>query len=137
MMELLNKPLLKFLIGIALVFAPIQQMLITAMCLVLSDMVLGVIAAHKRKEPITSAGLGRTPVKLFVYGASICLGFLTQQYLTGNTFPVLNIITSLIGLTEIKSILENLNDVSGTDLLRLILDKLSSANYKKKDESNG
>jgi len=135
-MEYLNKPFIKFILGIALVFSPIKQMLITAFCLVMADMILGMLAARKRKEPITSAGLGRTPVKLFVYGASICLGFLTQQYLTGDTFPILNIITSLIGLTEIKSILENLNDVSGTDLLRAILDKLSSVNYKKKDEPN-
>jgi len=135
-MEYLNKPFFKFLIGIALVFAPVKQMLITAFCLVLADMLFGIFAARKRKDPITSAGLGRTLVKIFVYSMSICLGFLTEHYLTGGTFPILSIITSLIGLTEIKSILENLNEISGTDLLRSILDKLSSVNYKKKDEPN-
>jgi len=136
-MELLNKPLVKFIIGVALVFGPVKQMLITALCLVLADMVFGIFAARKRGEKLVSAGYGRTIVKIFVYGSSICLGFLTEKYLTGGTFPVLNIITSLIGLTEIKSILENLNEISGMDLLRAVLDKLSSVNYSKpKDGGN-
>lgn len=133
-MSYLNNPFIKFIVALALVFSPIRHALLTVFCLVIADMVLGTLASKKRGEPITSAGFGRTVVKLFVYSAAICFAFLTQHYLTGEIFPVLNIVNSLVGLTEIKSLIESLNELSGTNLLKVVLDKLSSANYTKGGE---
>lgn len=119
------------LLSILAVFAPAQAMILTALALVVMDLITGVLAAKKQNIPITSAGLRRTISKLFIYEIAIMLGFLTQTYLTGDHVPVASIISGFIGLTELTSCLENLNTMSGNDLLKAILDKIGSKNDKK------
>lgn len=115
-------------LAIAAIFAPIQKMIATVIVLVLFDLVTGIIASKKQGIPITSAGVRRTITKLFVFLAALCLGFLTQQHLTGESIPVSNIVASLIGLTELLSCMENLNIIGGGDLLKSVLEKLNSQN---------
>lgn len=115
------------LAGLA-VLAPIEAALVATGVLVFTDLLLGIIAARKRKEPLTSSGLRRTVSKLFVFEAAIILGFLTETYLTGDFVPVCKIITAFIGLTEIKSIVENLNSINGTSIFSDLISKLGSKN---------
>lgn len=113
------------------VFAPVKMALITALVLVFSDLILGILAARKRGDAITSAGLGRTIVKLSVYEAAILLGFLAETYLTGAIVPVCKIITGYIGLAEATSVIENLNELSGGSLFKGLIAKLGSQNDKQ------
>lgn len=110
------------------VFAPIKAIIFAALTLIIFDLITGVIASHKRGEPITSAGFQRTLTKTFVYLSAIMLGFLAETYLTGDLLPVSKIITSYIGFTEMCSLLENLNSISGTNLLTALIAKLGSKN---------
>lgn len=112
------------------VFAPAKAMILTSLALVLMDLVTGIIAAKKAGEPVTSAGLRRSIGKLLIYEAAILLGFLTQQYMTGDTVPVSNIIAGLIGVAELTSCLENLNKISDGSILKAVLDKIGSPNEK-------
>lgn len=112
------------------VFAPIKAALATVLVLIVADLALGIWAAKKRGELITSAGLRRTVVKLVVYEVAVLLSFLAQQYLTGELVPVMQLTTAYIGLVEVKSVVENLNEISGTSLLKSLLDKLNSLNLK-------
>ena len=117
--------LINLMLTLTAVFAPAKGMVMTALLLVVMDMVTGILASRKQKTPITSAGLGRSIVKTLVYEGAILLAFLTQQYLTGPEVPVSNIVAGLIGLTELKSVMENLSFiVSGGSLLSSIIDKL-------------
>lgn len=116
--------LAKLGLSILAILAPIKGMVITCLILILIDLISGIAAAIKRKEKISSYGLRRTAVKLFVYESAIVLGFITEQFLLGPTIPVVSIITGFVGITELLSILENLNTISGTDLLKALLDKL-------------
>ena len=118
----------KLLITVLAIFAPAKAMVLTTLSLCLVDLITGVLAARKRGETITSAGLGRTITKLAVYETAVLLAFLTQQYLTGPNVPCAQIVASLIGLTELTSCMENMNSISGTDVLKSVIDKLSSKN---------
>jgi predicted transcriptional regulator len=102
--------------------------MVTALVLILADLATGVMAARKRKEKITSAGIRRTVSKILVYETAIALAFLAQTYMTGETVPVCNIVTGLIGMTEFLSVLENLNSISGKNLLKTMIDKVGSDN---------
>jgi phage-related holin len=113
------------LLASLLVFAPIKATLVTVMLFTLLDLITGVLAAHKRKEAITSSGFKRTVIKLLVYLGVVMLGYLTEQYLTGDIMPVVKILAGLVGLTELKSILENTEELTGIPLLQVIIDKLS------------
>lgn len=128
MKEWLSKILL---VSIA-ALAPIHAVIISIGVLVGADMLTGVWAAYKRGESIKSAGLRRTVSKLLIYQVAVITGFIVQQYLAGDIIPIVKIIGGVIGLVELKSILENANSISGTDLFKMILERLGSQNDIKK-----
>lgn len=114
------------LVSLQAIFQPAQSMLLTALVLIVVDLITGIAAAKKMGKPITSAGIGRTVVKLLVYEVAIALAFLTETYMTGPAIPCAKVAASLIGTTELLSVLENVNILSGGDLLKSIIDKISS-----------
>ena len=121
-------------LSILAVFAPIQATIAVVALLILADLITGIIASKKRGEPITSAGIKRTVGKVFLYEIALCLSFLVQQYLTGDYLPACKLVGALIGLTELKSILENLETISGDRLFRVVLSKITQS--QKEIESN-
>lgn len=129
----MNK-VLEWLINISLatlsVFAPIKAAVITVMVLTVVDMITGIIAAKKRGEELTSAGFGRTIAKIAVYELATLCAFLSQKYLILDMMPVCTLVTSLIGLTELKSVLENLDSISGGSFFSSVVSKISSNNQK-------
>lgn len=122
-------------IAIIAVLAPIQAVMITVGVLVLGDLITGVAAAIKKSEHISSARLRDTVSKALVYQVAVISGFLVESYLMPGTLPVSKLIAGAIGLAELKSILENLNMVVGTDLFSQLIKKLGSANSLPKDDN--
>lgn len=118
-------------LSVLAVFAPVKSVILMTGVMIFADLITGMMASHKRGEPITSAALRRTAIKAFVYEAAIMLGFLTETYFTGTSVPVSKIISSFIGLAELKSVLENLDSISGGSLLAVLINKLGSDNDKK------
>ncbi len=118
------------LIAIGVVLAPIKMALIVAFASCIVDWALGIAAAMKRKEPITSYGFRRTAGKMLVYESAIIAAFFIETYMLGPELMVLKLVTAYIGLTELKSIMENLNELSDGSLLKAIVDKLSSIDVK-------
>lgn len=125
------KPYAVFIVALLSILAPIKAAMITALVLVIADTVTGIIAARQRKEPLTSAEFRRAVSKLVIYQACMILGFLTETYLTGDMVPVSKICCAFVGITEIKSIIENLNSISGGSLLANLISKLNSSNVVK------
>lgn len=120
--------IIKISVTVAAMFAPAAPMILTVLALCLVDLITGIWAARKRGESITSAGISRTVVKLLVYETAILLAWITQLHLTGDAVPVAKIVASLVGITELLSCLENINTISGTNLLKTIIEKLGSKN---------
>lgn len=121
---------INLVLAILAVFAPAKAMILSSFILVMSDLVTGVWASNKQGKPITSAGLQRTVAKLFVYEMAILLAFIAETYLTSNMIPVSKVVAGLVGITELKSCLENLNTISGQDLLKEAISKLGSKNQE-------
>lgn len=116
------------LISLVAVLAPIKTVLITTGVLVTADLIIGLIAARRRGDKIVSSGLRRTVTKTLVYQIAIILGFLTETYLMAGVLPVAKLIAGMIGTVELKSILENLDDINGSPLFTSIISKLGSSN---------
>lgn len=119
------KPLVVTLLAI---FAPAKGMIITSLVMVLIDLLTGIIAARKRQEPITSSGLKRTIIKLAIYEVAILIAFLAETYLILDILPVAKIVSSFVGITELKSIYENLDSIAGGELLKSVIAKLQGPN---------
>lgn len=118
------------LIAIGVVLAPIKMALIVAFSSCVADLVLGIMASRKRKEPIQSYGLRRTAGKICIYEAAIISAYFIEQYLVGPELMVLKLVTAYIGLVELKSIMENLNELSDGSILKALLDKLNGVDVK-------
>lgn len=114
-----------------MVLAPIKAAVITVVCLTLADCITGMLAAHKRKEKISSAAMRRTVSKMLVYLVALVGGFITETYLIDQALPVSKIVAGLIGLSELKSVLENADTVLGGSLFKSLLGKLGSTNDTK------
>ncbi len=121
------------LIAIVALLAPIHAMIITVHVLIAADAVMGMWAALKRGEKITSAGLRRTITKTFVYMMSIICAYICQTYLIKDILPLANIAAGAIGVVELKSILENADNIIGGSLFKALIAKLGSINDDKKE----
>jgi phage-related holin len=128
-MEQIIKFLRPLAVSVAAIFAPIQGLLLATGSLVFIDLITGVIAAHKRGSPITSAGLRRSVTKICVYQIAIMTAFLAEKYMS-DVLPFVKMAAGVITLTELTSVLENLNSISGENLLKALIDKLGSKNQE-------
>lgn len=115
-------------LSILAIFLPAKELFIATGVLIVADLVTGLMAAHKQKKQITSAGLRRTVSKFVIYNVAVGCAFLVQKHMMGDLVPVSNIVSSAIGLTELKSILENVDKIRGGSLIKEILGKLGSIN---------
>ena len=122
------------LMAIFVVFAPVHAAVETVFVLILTDLICGVLAARKRGELITSAGLRRTITKTIVYEVALLLAFLAETYLIHGILPITTLVSSMIGIVELKSVYENLDAISGGTLLKGIIAKLGSENDSPDDK---
>lgn len=120
------------LLSLIAVFAPVKAAVITAFVLVIIDFITGVWAANKRGEVITSSGFKRTVGKILLYETSICVAFLVETYLTGALLPAAKLVTALVGMAELKSVMENLSSISGSDFAKAVLTKISQSDTETK-----
>lgn len=100
----------------------------TALAMVLIDCASGIWAAHKRGEPITSAGLRRTFTKMVVYEMGIITAFLAEHYLLSDALPLIKLAGAAIALVEMKSVVENLNTINGSPIFVTLITALGSKN---------
>lgn len=108
--------------------APAKPLFIGSMVMVAIDFITGIIAAHKRGEPVTSAGLRRTVTKALIYTLAIISGLVAQKLLLEDLVPAAKLIAGCIGVVEIKSVLENCQTILGMSLFEAIMSKFGSNN---------
>ena len=109
--------------------APIHALMGLVGLLIGIDFVLGIAAAHKRGEPLTSKAMGRTVYKTLGYQLAVITGFALESLVPGG-LPIAKLCASVIGLTEAKSIVESVKDLTGTDL-KGVISKVSEIGRKQ------
>lgn len=118
-----------FVVSVCAIFMPIKGLLIATGALILFDLITGVIAARKRGETITSARLRDSLSKLVIYEVAICAAFIAEHYIS-DMLPFVKMASSMISLVELTSVYENLNSISGKDILKSLIASLGSPNTK-------
>lgn len=116
------------LVAILITLAPIRPALTTVVLLPVVDLVLALLVAYRNKQPITSAGLKRTVAKILMYEVAVIAAFLTETYLTGDLVSCCKYVTALIGITELKSLLEHLDELFGGSFFKVLINKLAPPN---------
>lgn len=121
------------LVSTLAIFAPIKAIIITTLLMIVVDLITGILAARKRGEPISSAGIRRTFTKFTIYMTGILVGFLAETYMLDGFIAISKIAAGLISVIEMKSIFENLDKINGISIFKTLIDKLGSINDKKPD----
>jgi len=110
------------------IFAPVKAVLLATGALIVFDFLTGILAAWKRQEPITSAQMRRTVSKMLIFQITVISAFLIEKFLLEGSLPITKLVGGVIGVTEGKSILENVETVYGQPIFKGILKQLSSHN---------
>lgn len=119
--------LINIILATLAVFAPIQSLMLATGAVIILDLITGVVRAWKKKERIKSSIMRRTVTKFFVFQIAIISGYFIETYISPG-LPMTKIISSVIGLVEAKSIMENLNDIYGGDIFKMLIKRLGSDN---------
>lgn len=114
------------ILSIGSFFLPIQSLLLLVGLFILSDTVLGVWAAYKNGEKITSRKLGGIIPKMLLYQLAVVVGYILDVCLL-NEFVLMVVginllVTKLITMTliyiELLSINENFEAITGKNLFQ-------------------
>lgn len=105
---------------LAVYFAPAYPIMIGIGFLVTMDFITGILAAKKRGEIITSKKMRPTIMKGFGYMASILIAFIMQNIFLTN-MEVMKIVSGLVAMIELKSLDENLTDITGKSIFKQFL----------------
>lgn len=105
---------------IASFFIPIKGFLLFTVFAVFADTVTGLIAAKKKSEVISSAGLFRTSQKIVVYFVGILI-FEGSRITFNLPFNITYMVAFTIATTELISISENIEKITGVGLGKIIL----------------
>jgi len=101
---------------------PIREFLILTIALVACDTITGIIAAKRRKEPITHRGIKRTVEKITAYFIAIlCAEGIRVTFIPEISIPYF--IAFIISIAEFKSNIENVEQISGLNIWQQIMDK--------------
>lgn len=114
------------------VFAPIYAVMLVTGFLIVCDLITGMMAAMKRKEKINSSAFRRTVSKIAIYQIVIMSAFLVEVYMLKGALPISKIAASIVGITELMSIVENAETVYGQPIFKKIRRMLGSENDRKK-----
>ena len=122
-----------FLMATLAYFEPTKIALLTVLGLCGADMILGMIAAVKRGEKLTSKRARDTVNKLASYGIAILISFVIEKELLHEDFPAMKIGLVTISLWELWSMDENFQSINGFSLFKPLISVLK----KGKDGSGG
>jgi hypothetical protein len=113
-----------FIFALLSFFLPIVPLLLLVGLFILCDTILGIWAAKKRGERITSRKLGNIVPKMILYQAAVLVGYVLDVFLLSEfvnyIFSIDLLITKLIAMTlifiETLSLNENIECISGKNL---------------------
>lgn len=106
---------LPFLTGLASILAPLKEIVVAMLVLIVIDFVTGVYAAVKYRESVAPEKMINTVSKFFMYNFVILSGFLVERFILPE-IPLVKVISGFISLTELNSIFRNFNRIYGIDL---------------------
>lgn len=115
---------------------PVAHFLVFTIVLVVTDFITGVQAARARKEKLRSRGFARSIQKITLYFIAILLARGMDEVFfnpKGMNFDATWVVAAFIAMTEFKSNLENINQVTNTDIWGNIAGRLPALFRFKKD----
>lgn len=124
---------LNLILSIFAVFSPAVPLLLTVGFLIFLDFVVGIYRAIKLKEHISSRKMGHTISKMLLYQCTILSLYVFEVYILDSVLPITKIGAGLISITEIKSIDEHVEKMTGKSVIDRIIKVLKRGHSTTKD----
>jgi len=125
--------LLHLFVALTAVFTPVVPLLLTIGALIIIDFIVGVFRAFKMKEPITSRKMGNTVSKMLLYQLTILSLFIFETYILQGLLPVTKIGAGMISVTELKSIDESVEKMTGMGVWKKLTKIIRRGESQTKD----
>jgi len=125
--------LMPMFVAVISIFTPVIPMLLTIGVLIVIDFLVGIYRAFKMNEQITSRKMGNTISKMFLYQLTIISLFLFETYILMGILPVTKIGAALISVTELKSIDESVEKMTGVGIWKKLVRIIKRGESETKD----
>ena len=112
---------------------PTYELIGVTLFLLIADMITGIWKALTLGEPITARKIGETVSKMIIYMLGIISAYVLQHNNAGDAIKVMMIFTTLISVREFKSIVENIEVITGTKIWSYIVCQISNLLPTNKD----
>lgn len=109
--------------------SPVNGVMMTMVFLIIVDFITGAYVAYKNNIPFNSKRIGHTVSKFFIYNLVILSAFFLEVNIV-NEVPFLKVIAGFIAVTEIKSILENYNQIYGVNPFKALVNIFKNTTFK-------
>lgn len=106
-------------------FSPVKEIIHAVLALFMIDFLTGLWKSRVVKRRITSHRLRKSVYKMVSYVVAIISAHVLNQSLLDGSLHLPQIIAGYIGVTELISILENLSEITGKDLMHQLALKVS------------
>jgi hypothetical protein len=123
-------PLLASLVA---VFTPVLPTLLTVGFLIALDFIVGIYRAFKLGEEITSRKMGNTISKMLLYNITILSLWVFEKYILQDAIPITKIGAALISITELKSIDESVEKLTGVGIWKKLVRIVKRGDSETKD----
>lgn len=107
----------ELVIAVLAFLAPSRSIMIAIGLLIVIDFISGIKAALKLKEKITSKKMGNSINKIIFYNVAIITAALLQFVVGIDDIPIVKCVATFLAIRECYSILENVNIITGANLL--------------------
>lgn len=105
-------------------FMPVYPVMLSVGFFIVCDLITGVLAAKKRGEAFRSKKMRNTVYKFICYGIAIMVArVIEQQFLPD--FPGMKLIAGFLSYIELKSLNENIEDITGNNIFKTLLTKFN------------
>ena len=109
---------------------PIWDEVVITIAVVFLDLLTGIWKAKKNKQKIQSRGFQVTISKIILYSLTILVGHgIDLVFFEGNNY-VVKFFSGAVVLTEIKSLIENIEEITGLKLWDMLKDRFSFSKIK-------
>lgn len=95
--------------------APIHPVMYTTVFIVMADLVVGIWAAIKRGETISSRKMSKSVSKVLLYNLALITSFVVEKYMLPE-LPLVRLASGFIAAVEVESFFENINTITGVNL---------------------
>lgn len=110
----------------AVYLLPTYELIGVVLFLLIIDMITGIWKALKIGEPITARKLGETVTKMVLYMFGIVCAYVIEHNIAFEAIKVMLIFSTLISVREFKSIIENIERITGTKIWQFIVNQVTN-----------